>query len=51
LREMLLNHKELKEKIENLEKKYDQQFVLIFSAIKKLVEPPVKPKRKMGFIP
>ena len=49
LREMIESHKDLKIKIENLEKKYDTQFQIVFEAIKKLIEPEVKPKRKIGF--
>lgn len=33
LREILLTNKELREKIEKLESKYDQQFRMIFSAV------------------
>jgi hypothetical protein len=43
-------HVELKRKIEDLEKKYDHQFAIVFEAIKKLIEPPPKPKRRIGFI-
>ena len=49
LREMIENHKDLKRKIEDMEKKYDKQFQIVFEAIKKLIEPEVKPKRKIGF--
>ena len=49
LREMILTHKELKQKIESMERKYDYQFKIIFDAIKKLLEPPDKPKGKIGF--
>lgn len=49
LREMLLTHKELKQKIEAVERKYDYQFKIVFDAIKKLLEPPEKPKGKIGF--
>ncbi len=49
LREMIETNKDLKKKIENLEKKYDNQFQIVFDAIKKLVEPEVKPKRRVGF--
>ena len=49
LREMIESHKDLKIKIENLEKKYDAQFQIVFEAIKKLIEPELKPKRKLGF--
>lgn len=49
LREMIEGNKELKLKIENLEKKYDKQFQIVFDAIKHLIEPEIKPKRKIGF--
>ena len=49
LREMIESHKDLKKKIEDIEKKYDAQFQIVFEAIKKLIEPEVKPKRKIGF--
>ena len=49
LRGMIENHKDLKTKIEELEKKYDTQFQAVFEAIKHLIEPEVKPKRKVGF--
>ena len=51
LREMLANHKDLKQKIEKMEKKYDYQFKVVFEAIKKLLEPPQKPKEPIGFRP
>jgi hypothetical protein len=51
LREMMATHVELKKKIEDLEKKYDYQFAAVFTAIKSLLEPPPKPKRRIGFIP
>ena len=49
LREMMAGHKELKHKIENMENKYDHQFRIVFDAIKKLLEPPEKPKKSIGF--
>ena len=49
LREMIESHKDLKRKIEDMEKKYDTQFQIVFEAIKQLIEPGVKPKRKVGF--
>ena len=49
LREMLTNHKELKLKIEALEKKYDSQFKAVFETIKELIEPSQKPKKSIGF--
>jgi hypothetical protein len=50
LREMLLTHAYLKRKIEAMEKKYDEQFGIIFEAIKQLLEPPPeKSKKRIGF--
>ena len=49
LREMLSSHKDLKRKIEEMEKKYDSQFKIVFNAIKELMSPPEKPIRKIGF--
>jgi hypothetical protein len=47
---MLMTHKDLKEKIEAMEKKYDYQFKIVFDAIKQLLEPPEKSKKKIGFL-
>ncbi len=50
LREMLAGNKELREKIESMEKKYDSQFQIVFAAIKKLLEPPTPAEKKeFGF--
>ena len=49
LKEMLSTHKDLKQKIEEMEKKYDYQFKIVFDAIKQLLEPPIEPKGKIGF--
>ncbi|RJQ13808.1 MAG: ORF6N domain-containing protein [Nitrospiraceae bacterium] len=46
LREMLLTHKDLQRKIEDMEKKYDQQFKIVFDAIKQLLIHEV-PKKKL----
>lgn len=51
LREMLSTHKELARKLRDLESKYDEQFAVVFDAIRKLMEPPPVPKkRRIGFI-
>lgn len=50
IREMLVTHKELRRKIEEMEKKYDYQFKIVFNAIKQLLEPVQKPKKRIGFI-
>jgi hypothetical protein len=49
LREWMCTHSDLQRKIELLEKKYDRQFKIVFDAIKKLLDPPSKPKEKIGF--
>jgi len=50
IREMLATHKELKQKIEEMEKKYDYQFKIVFDTIKQLIEPPQKSKKRIGFL-
>ena len=49
IREMLSSHKDLRHKIEEMEKKYDSQFKIVFNAIKELMAPPEKQVRKIGF--
>ena len=51
LRRMLLTNVNLKHKIEEMEKKYDKQFLVVFQAIKQLLEPAPapRPKRIVGF--
>ena len=51
LRKMLLSHEDLKQKIETMERKYDLQFKVVFDALRKLLTPPAKPKRRIGFHP
>ena len=50
LRQMLNTHEDLRKKIENMEMKYDQQFKVVFDAIKQLIEPEDNTeKKKIGF--
>ncbi|MDA8242156.1 MAG: ORF6N domain-containing protein [Nitrospiraceae bacterium] len=49
IREMLATHKDLQKKIEDMEKKYDAQFKVVFDAIRELMRPPETKKRKIGF--
>ncbi len=49
LREILGTHEELRQKLEDMEKKYDSQFKVVFDALRALMAPPVKTKRKIGF--
>jgi hypothetical protein len=49
LRRMLASHAELARKLENLEKKYDVQFKVVFDAIRKLMATPEPKRRRIGF--
>ncbi len=49
LREMLSSHADLARKLEEMEKKYDSQFKVVFDAIRQLMKPADEPKRKIGF--
>ena len=52
LKNTLTLHKELSEKLGALEKhlhKHDEEILLIFEAIKRLMALPAEPKRKIGF--
>ena len=49
LREMLASHRDLARRLEEMEKRYDKQFRVVFDAIRELMSPPAKPSRKIGF--
>jgi hypothetical protein len=50
LRGLLATHQDLARKLEELEKKYDARFAVVFRAIKDLMAPPPPPPRKrIGF--
>ena len=49
LREMLASNKELARKLEEMEHKYDEQFKVVFDAIRALMPSSDKPKRDIGF--
>jgi hypothetical protein len=49
LREMLRTDAGLAAKLAALERRYDAQFRVVFEAIRELMEPPIKPKRGIGF--
>jgi hypothetical protein len=51
LRRMLQANTELARKLDALEKKYDARFRVVFDAIRKLMAPPVIPKKRIGFGP
>ena len=49
LREFAMTHKELSRKLNDLEKKNDAQFKIVFDTIRQLMTPPEPKKRKIGF--
>ena len=49
LRHLLVSHKELADKIDRLEKKYDAQFKVVFDALRALMQPSIPKKRAIGF--
>ncbi len=51
MRAMLSEHQELRRKLNLLERKYDEQFKIVFDAIHELMTPPSEPKkRQIGFV-
>jgi hypothetical protein len=49
LRRMLASNDELARKLEELEGKYDEQFKVVFEAIRQLMTPPDPPRKRIGF--
>lgn len=49
LRELMSTHKDLALKLDEMEKKYDRQFKVVFDAIRQLMSPQVKKGRRIGF--
>ena len=49
IRKMLASNAQLARKLKALEKKYDEQFAVVFEAIRQLMVPPEKKQRKIGF--
>jgi len=51
LRQILATHKDLAERLDAMEKKYDKQFRAVFEILRQLTEPPQQPaKRPIGFV-
>ena len=49
LRQLLIEHKDLAEKIERMEQKYDEQFRIIFTALQQMLQEESKARPKIGF--
>jgi len=50
LREILTTNEALRRKIESMERKYEEQFKLIFNVLSKMVMADSKPKPRIGFL-
>jgi hypothetical protein len=50
LREIISRHKDLAKRLDELEKKYDAQFRVVFDAIRELMITPESKKRPIGFL-
>ncbi|MFZ5801521.1 MAG: ORF6N domain-containing protein [Candidatus Omnitrophota bacterium] len=51
LREMIRSHQKIWEKIEEMEKRYDGQFKVVFEALRQMLTPSEKPRGRIGFHP
>jgi hypothetical protein len=49
LRRMLASNTELAKKLEDLERKYDRQFRVVFDAIRELMTTPEPKRKQIGF--
>ena len=49
LRRLMDSNRDLARKIEALEKKYDEKFAAVFSAIKRLIAEPAPTRKQIGF--
>lgn len=49
LRRILAEHKDIAQRLDDLENRYDQQFKVVFDAIRQLMTPPQETKRPIGF--
>jgi len=49
LREILATHRDLAHRLGEMESKYDAQFKVVFDAIRELMRPPEKSRRRIGF--
>jgi len=49
LREYVINYRAIARKLEEVEERYDMQFKAVFDAIRQLMTPHEKPRKKIGF--
>jgi hypothetical protein len=49
LREMLASHADLARRLDELERKYDRQFAVVFEAIREVMKPPTEEPKEIGY--
>lgn len=49
LRQIIASDADLSRRLDELEKKYDHQFKVVFEAIRQLIEPPPADRKQIGF--
>jgi hypothetical protein len=49
LRQLLASHTDLAKRLDELERKYDKHFAVVFDAIRQLMTPPAKPQNEIGY--
>jgi len=50
MRRMVIDHKDLSQRLDALEAKYDDQFKVVFEAIRQLMDPPAEPAEPLKVI-
>jgi hypothetical protein len=50
LRRLITEHRELMERIDEMEKRYDENFQVVFHAIRALINPAMKPSKRIGYL-
>ena len=49
LRQIIADHADLAKKLGDLEARYDEQFDMVFEAIRELITPPAATRKRIGF--
>jgi hypothetical protein len=49
MRELIDENKDLKQRLDEMESKYDQQFQVVFEAIRQLIEKKNEPRKQIGY--
>lgn len=49
MREMIISNKELRQRLDKLEQKYNKQFKIVFTALREILTPKEESRRQIGF--